>query len=117
MKLPSFVSDLSLPPMEYHRNLRHWSREMRDSTPIVWDDACANWLAFRYDDIARVQSDYRTFSSEHTVIGSPRDNASPSLIEMDPPRHQQMRSRITQAFSARTIAQLEDQIARIAETL
>lgn len=117
MKIPSFVSDLSLPPMEYHRNLRHWSREMRDSTPIVWDDESANWLAFRYDDISRVQSDYRTFSSEHTVIGSARDNENPSLIEMDPPRHQQMRSLITQAFSARTIAGMETQIAQIADTL
>ncbi len=117
MKIPSFVSDLSLPPMEYHRNLRHWSREMRDSTPIVWDDESANWLAFRYDEISRVQSDYRTFSSEHTVIGSARDNESPSLIEMDPPRHQQMRSLITQAFSARTIARMETQIAQIADTL
>jgi cytochrome P450 len=117
MKLPSFVSDLSLPPMEYHQNLRHWSREMRECAPIIWDDASANWLVFRYDEIARVSSDYKVFSSEHTVIGSPQDNASPSLIEMDPPQHQRMRSRLTQAFSARTIAQMEGQIAQIVDTL
>ena len=117
MKLPLFVSDLSLPPMEYHQNLRHWSREMRDAAPIIWDDASANWLVFRYDEIARVSSDYKVFSSEHTIIGSPKDNASPSLIEMDPPQHQRMRSRLTQAFSARTIAQMEGQITQIVDTL
>jgi cytochrome P450 len=115
MKLPAFIQDFSLPPREYHRNLRHWSREMRDSAPIIWDDESKSWLVFRYTEVSQVQSDYRTFSSEHTVIGS--TNTSPSLIEMDPPRHQQMRSLITQAFSARTIASMESQIVQIADQL
>jgi cytochrome P450 len=119
MKLPSFVSDLSLPPIEYHHQLRQWSREMRDSSPIVWDDDSASWLVFRYDDVARVQSDYQTFSSEGT-IGKKQDGAqkgSTSIIEMDPPRHRQMRSLITQAFSARTISSMAPQIEHIVDEL
>ena len=117
MKLPAFISDLSLPPKEYHYNLRLWSQEMRDSSPIIWDDKSANWLVFRYAEVSRVQNDYHTFSSEHTVIDARQPNYSPSIIEMDPPRHQQMRSLITQAFSARTIAGMESQIGQIADGL
>jgi cytochrome P450 len=67
VKLPPFISDLSLPPLEYHQRLRGWSRETREASPIIWDDHSASWLVFRYDDVARVQSDYQTFSSEGTV--------------------------------------------------
>jgi|SRR6266700_791718 len=119
MKLPSFVSDLSLPPIEYHHQLRQWSREMRDSSPVVWDDDSASWLVFRYDDVARVQSDYQTFSSEGTIgkkQGQER-SANTSIIEMDPPRHRQMRSLITQAFSARTISGMAPQIEHIVDGL
>lgn len=118
MKLPSFITDLSLSPVEYHHGLRQWSKEMRDTSPIIWDDASANWLVFRYDDVARVQSDYRTFSSEHTIINSasPRQGR-PSIIELDPPEHQKLRSLVTQAFSARTIARMETQIATIVDEL
>lgn len=120
MKLPSFITDLSLSPVEYHRDLRQWSKEMRDTSPIIWDDASANWLVFRYDDVVRVQSDYRTFSSEHTIINSasaPDRQGRPSIIELDPPEHQKLRSLVTQAFSARTIAHMETQIATIVDEL
>jgi cytochrome P450 len=119
MKLPLFVSDLSLPPIEYHRQLRQWSREMRDSSPIVWDDDSASWLVFRYDDVARVQSDYQTFSSEGTIGKKPGEEqpGNTSIIEMDPPRHRQMRSLVTQAFSARTISGMAHQIERIVDGL
>lgn len=117
MKIPECIYDLTLSPVEYQRNLRHWSREMRETTPIIWDEESANWLVFRYADVSRVQSDYQVFSSEHTIIKPVDTHGSPSLIEMDPPRHQQMRSLITQAFSARTIAALEPQITRTVDEL
>lgn len=119
MKLPSFVSDLSLPPVEYHRQLRQWSRQMRETTPVIWNDETNSWLVFRYDDISRVQSDYHTFSSEGTVGGKQvtEQKGGESIIELDPPRHRQMRSLITQAFSARTIAGMAPQIEQVVDQL
>lgn len=119
MKLPAFISDLSTPPLEYHQQLRAWSREMRQNAPIVWDDDSAGWLVFLYDDVTRVQSDYQTFSSKGTVgVKEGQDEKrSPSLIEMDPPRHRQMRSLITQAFSAKTVAGMAPQVERIVDEL
>lgn len=118
MKLPSFVRDLSLPPVEYHQQLRQWSKEMRATSPIIWDDESANWLVFRYDDVLRVQSDYRVFSSENTVSpASRREGTSTSIIEMDPPIHQKRRSLVTPVFSARTIAGMEPQVTQIVDYL
>ena len=119
MKLPTFISDLSLPPVEYHQQLRQWSREMCENTPIVWNDDGASWLVFRYDDVARIQSDYQTFSSENTIGGKNEQEkqANRSIVEMDPPRHRQMRSLITQAFSAKTVAAMAPQISTIVDEL
>lgn len=124
MKLPAFISDLSMPPVEYHQRLRQWSRTMRESSPIIWDDDSQSWLVFRYDDVTRVQSDYHTFSSEGTIGNkkqnqetNPQTAGGTSIIEMDPPRHRQMRSLVTQAFSAKTINALAPQIERIVDEL
>lgn len=119
MKLPAFISDLSLPPVEYHQQLRRWSREMRENTPIVWDDGSASWLIFRYDDVTRVQSDYQTFSSEGTIGGAEKqtEKTSTSIIATDPPRHRQMRSLITQAFSAKTVAGMAPQVEQVVDEL
>lgn len=119
MKLPAFVSDLSMPPVEYHQQLRQWSREMRERSPIVWEDDSRSWLVFRYDDVTRVQSDYQTFSSEGTVGKKEmqQEESGTSIIEMDPPRHRQMRSLVTQAFSARTISGMTPQIEQVVDEL
>lgn len=117
MKLPPFVNDLSLPPAEYHRQVRQWCKEMRDCSPILWDEEHQNWLVFRYEDVVRVQNDYHTFSSEKTVHHAEETERAPSIIEMDPPRHRKMRSLITQAFSPRTIASMASQIEQIVDEL
>lgn len=124
MKLPAFISDLSLPPVEYHTQLRQWSREMRERSPIVWDDESMSWLTFLYDDVTRVQSDYQTFSSEGTIgnkeklqTENPQTASGSSIIEMDPPRHRQMRSLVTQAFSAKTISGMTAQIEQVVDDL
>lgn len=124
MKLPAFISDLSLPAIEYHQQLRQWSREMRENSPIIWDDDSRSWLVFRYDDVTRVQSDYNTFSSEGTIgnkerlqTENPETMGGSSIIEMDPPRHRQMRSLVTQAFSAKTIGGMTSQIEQIVDDL
>ncbi|GHO92675.1 hypothetical protein KSF_027230 [Reticulibacter mediterranei] len=53
-------------------------------------------------------NDYQTFSSE------PSNGGPFSIIALDPPRHRQLRSLITPAFSARTILQQTPRIQRIA---
>lgn len=117
MKLPSFLNDVSISPLEYHRLALTWCKEMRLTSPVVYNQEEEVWLIFRYDDAVRVRGDYKTFSSEHMLAGRRGPAGGQSIISMDPPRHRQLRSLITQAFSARTIAQMAPQIEGIVDEL
>ncbi len=91
--------------------MRTWSKTMRQDQPVCYDEQSSGWRLFRYEDILRVQNDYKTFSSE------PVGRESLSIIAMDPPRHSKLRSLVTPAFSARTIAQLAPRVQQIAQEL
>jgi len=116
--LPAFLSEYSISPLEYHRLAREWTQEMRVFHPAIYDERHTSWLIFRYDDTARVRSDYTTFSSESMVNeGQYGNSGNTTVASMDPPRHTQLRSLVTQAFSARTIAQLASQVESITKDL
>ncbi len=120
MHLPSFVSDLTLPPLEYQRQMRAWCKEMRATSPVAYDEDHAVWIVFRHSDVVRVLGDYATFSSAQLLKskdGIAIEGNTPSIIAMDPPRHQQLRALVTQAFSARTIAAMSPQVSAITEEL
>lgn len=117
MKLPSFLADLSISPLEYYKQAFAWCTEMRLNNPVAFDENRHVWLLFRYDDAVRLRSDYKTFSSVDLLARENSPTRGESIISMDPPRHRQMRSLITQAFSAHTIAQMAPQIAQIVDGL
>jgi cytochrome P450 len=109
-------------------------RFMRETNPVYFDPQYHFWQVSRYDDVARVLSEYTSFSSE---MGSARfslnfegdqggedsagdqgdDPMSSSMFNMDPPRHRQLRNLVTQAFTPRSIAQLSGRITTITNTL
>jgi cytochrome P450 len=113
MRFPAFLNDLSIPLLDYHRQLCEWSRVMRDEHPVAWDDDQQVWIVFRYEDGLRVRTNYEVFSSAYNL----GDTDFPSIAGMDPPRHTQMRSLVTQALSARTIAAMESQVEAITNDL
>jgi cytochrome P450 len=98
-----------------------WYKTMRAASPVSYNEQTGMWRVFRYLDVQRVLSEFETFSSQR---GSrefrQRASQSPlgsSLISMDPPRHRQLRNLVTQAFTPRTIAQLEPRITAIVDEL
>jgi len=107
---PDFARDITVSPFEWHDRIREWFRFMRDTEPVSYSKETACWRVYRYEDVAYVENDYVTFSSENRI-------ASETLFGMDPPRHRQMRSLVTEAFSARTIAQMAPRIAKIIQDL
>ncbi|GCE31414.1 putative cytochrome P450 YjiB [Dictyobacter alpinus] len=115
MQIPSFVDDFTLPPLVWHDQMRDWCSTMRATEPVSYDDQHKQWRIFRYEDHIRVQNDYATFSSAPGPQES--QEAANSILAMDPPRHRQLRSLVTQAFSARTIAQLAPRIEQLASGL
>ncbi|MBA2682137.1 MAG: cytochrome P450, partial [Ktedonobacteraceae bacterium] len=111
--------EAALNPFDYYR-------KMRESTPVSYDEKNKIWTLFRYEDVLRVTSDYSTFSSEQVVNSeqgletlrregiSDEDMPTQSILSLDPPRHRQLRSLVSQAFTPRSIALLTPRITQIA---
>jgi len=100
-----------------------WYRTMRATQPVFQSQDWGGWQVFRYADVARVLSEYATFSSniqrlaqsgEFDVESDPLES---SILRMDPPRHRQLRTLVSQAFTPRMVAQLEPRITTITNEL
>lgn len=73
-----------------------WYREMRESSPVRYDDDRNTWDVFRYDDVESVLLDTDTFSSDFagTVERPGMDEDQPlanTMISADPPEHDRLR--------------------------
>lgn len=105
-RLPAIAQ--SLDPFPYYET-------MRRSQPVFHDEESGVWHVFRYEDVQRVLSEHSTFSSR--MAG---DNPSgtgqlfaASLINTDPPRHRQLRSLVSQAFTPRSVEALGPRISEL----
>src|SRR5450830_110152 len=110
---------VSFPALEQPLNPFPHYEAMRRSDPVSQDRESGVWHVFGYGDVQRVLSDHATFSSR---FGG--DNPSEtgqlfaaSLINNDPPRHRQLRSLVTQAFTPRAVEALAPRIAALTEEL
>lgn len=92
-----------------------WYRSMRETQPVYHDAEHNCVLVFRYDDVQHVLLDHATFSSRGDDPST--DAIGASMISSDPPRHRQLRSLATQAFTLRTVARMEPRITSIVNDL
>lgn len=92
-----------------------WYRAMRKSSPVLVDTS-GTIHVFGYDQVKRVLSDYEYFSS-HFGEQDPDHPLSASLISIDPPRHQELRALVSQAFTPRAVDRLAPRIDAITQTL
>lgn len=89
--------------------------ERRAAAAVTWDPRFEAWIAYRYEEVKRVCSEWKTFSSERTF---PRPaGVHPSLLDTDPPRHAALRRVVARAFAPTEVARLEPHIRAIAEEL
>ncbi|PZE22175.1 cytochrome P450 [Paenibacillus xerothermodurans] len=87
--------------------------QLRNTTPVRYDESRDSWDVFRYEDVHRILKDPANFSSQRSLVGK----ESGSILTMDPPRHSQLRSLVNKAFTPRVIANLEEHITAIANDL
>lgn len=86
-------------------------RQMREQQPVFYDQKGQAWQVFRYADVERVFTDYRTFSSQTKCCDYTADFHS--FYRMDPPELQHYRSLVSQPFTPLAVARLTDQITSI----
>ncbi len=91
---------------------------LRHEDPVHWNeepDGPGFWAITRYADIKEVHRDWETFSSE--IGGTSLEDLAPehvesrkSMIDMDPPRHNQLRAIVAKGFTPRAVKAYEDSI-------
>ncbi len=92
-------------------------RELRATSPVVWNDVANFWALAKYEDIRFVSSSPALFTSTKGI--SIPDPAQPepvqegNLIFTDPPRHRQLRKLINAGFTRRQVTLLEPKVRAI----
>jgi cytochrome P450 len=94
---------------------------LRRSDPVHWQDEPEGrgyWAITRHDDITAVAKDWRTFSSERggtslQDLEPDEIEARKSMIDMDPPRHNQLRAIVNRDFTPRAVRLFEDKIREL----
>jgi cytochrome P450 len=85
---------------------------LRREAPVYWHDAPPPqrgfWAITKHADVVRVHHDPRTFSSEVGAVSiedldEEQVEIRKSMIDMDPPRHTQLRSHLNRHFTPRSV--------------
>src|SRR5206468_4575408 len=82
--------------------------QVRGVSPVFHDPRSGRWLIFDYEGVKRVLSDHGTFSSRCGYDW---------LVFSDPPRHTKLRALVAQAFTPRSVANLEPRIRELSRGL
>ncbi|KQL50215.1 cytochrome [Brevibacillus choshinensis] len=87
-------------------------RELREKTPVRFDEDRGSWDVFRYEDVHRILKDPATFSSRRGL-----EVRGETLLTMDQPKHTHMRNLVNKAFTPKAINDLAPRITSITNEL
>src|SRR6266545_5613515 len=90
-------------------------KQLRETTPVVYDDATQRWHVFCYADALRVVTDTNRFAPAGFDAASLPLFASSGAI--DPPRQQLVRALVRQAAPLRLVAEITPHITVTAQAL
>ena len=102
-------------PTRFHSRLR-------DAGPVVWLPLHGCYAVGRYEAAAQVFGDWRTFSSARGIGLSDFAKEKPwrdpaVLLETDPPRHNEIRTRVNRILSQKALEDMRDDFIRQADDL
>jgi cytochrome P450 len=123
--MPATLGDIDLVnPDNYVERLPYeWFDRLRHEAPVVWHpEPSPNrgfWAVTRYDDLAEIHMDWKTFSSEAGAVAleeldGEQLHVRKTMLETDPPRHTELRRICSSRFSARGVGKYEDFIRDVA---
>jgi cytochrome P450 len=101
-----------------------WYEEMQDTSPVRYDSSRGSWDVFRYDDVKTLISDNENFSVNprnaadfEGLEGEGEGIILDSILFQDPPRHDELRGVVDDAFSPRTVSDLEPRLRELMSDL
>jgi hypothetical protein len=86
-------------------------RTLRDEHPLYRNEERGSWALSRYDDVRQAAGDAAAFSSEGTSISM---GLKPMIQQMNPPRHDALRSLLWKAFTPKRVAAMEPRVRELA---
>ena len=98
-------------------------RRLRELDPFHYSILTRLVVVSRFADVDRILRDHRNFSNNLTSarhargIVATRRKLKPSMLALDPPDHTRLRRLVNRAFTARSVAKLEDFIRATAHRL
>jgi len=97
----------------YPGDLYAWLRSER---PVYRNDERDFWALSRFDDVQAALRDWKTFSTAGPrgvhIDSRPAIYGAGDFLELDPPRHTELRNLVRQPFSLRAVAELEPDVRR-----
>ncbi len=98
-------------PFPVYHTLRH-------RAPVYRDPDRGFFALSRYDDVHAALRDWETFTSSRGItLEETTELSPPMLIEMDPPRHTELRGLVSRAFTPKRVAAMEDPVRLLARRL
>lgn len=92
-------------------------RQLRDECPVYRVEGRGMYALSRFADVEAALKDPARFSSAKSVSLVDTPGMVPTLLTIDPPRHDQLRKLVSRAFTPRRIADLEPRIRELARHL
>lgn len=90
-----------------------WYRDMREQHPVYYNQDLQVWEVFRYKDVQKVLLDHADYSISKTLP----EHFPSTLGKAEPPRHRQLRSLVSKAFTPRSIEELTPRLIEIIDGL
>ena len=92
-------------------------RWLRDASPVHHVAERDLWVLSRHADVTAALRDPASFSSASGIALDETDPGVPTLLTLDPPRHDDLRRLVSRAFTPRTVADLEPRIDEVVDEL
>lgn len=102
------------PVDDFRLNPFPWFQHMRENAPMIYDERFGSWSVFKYNDVQQVLSNHAVYSSQNSESDQGLDM---SILNMDPPRHRQLRTLAALAFTPRAVVLLEGRVTEIVNEL
>ncbi|MEH1902628.1 MAG: alpha/beta hydrolase fold domain-containing protein [Nostoc sp.] len=112
------TSDLQFLPTDpqFQLNPYPWLAKMRQETSAFYDTEQQAWMLFRYDDVERVLSEWKTFSSKPPKPLD-REDFTQTLPFTDPPKHQSLRAIVQKVFTPNRVEAMASRITELTHEL
>ena len=121
--IPLAQVDFSDPLLLKNDTWHEYFRRLRDESPVHYQAESPFgpfWSITRFEDIVAVDSNFKDFSSEPTIIiGDVGDDLPAEMfIAMDPPKHDVQRRAVQSVVAPKNLAEMESLIrSRVCEIL